>query len=239
MIRIYPDGESLSRGAAELFVGLAQKAIEERGRFMVALSGGDTPRRTYELLAQSEFGGRIDWAGTHIFWGDERCVPPTDSRSNERMAREALLDHVPVPESRIHPMRCAESPAESALVYENLLHRYFDGHSRSFDLVLLGLGKNGHTASLFPHTPVLKERTRWVREVFVAEQGLYRLTLTPPAINSAATVVFVVSGGAKAETLKAVAEGTGDPDDLPALLIRPEGGGVLRWLAEKDAAARL
>lgn len=239
MIRIYPDEDSLARGAAELFVSLADKAVRTRGRFLVALAGGTTPRHMYELLARPEFIGRMSWADTHIFWGDERCVPPSSPMSNERMAREALLDHVPVPASQIHPLRCGMSCAEAALLYDSLLRQSLAGLSGTFDLVLLGLGENGHTVSLFPHNEVLKENTRWVREVFLPPPNINRITLTPPVINDAAAVVFLAAGAAKALTIKAIIEKTGDPCDLPALLIQPRRGGQLYWLLDKDAAALL
>ncbi len=221
MIRVYPDIEALSRGAAELFADEARRGVAARGRFIVLLAGGETPRRCYELLAEAPVRDRIPWGAVHVFWGDERCVPDDDPRSNAAMARRALLDHVPVPEAQIHPISCAGAPHEGAVAYEGLLRAFFGGGPPRFDLVILGLGENGHTASLFPGTTVLEERERWVAEVYVTEEGLHRVTLTTPVINQAALVAFLATGEGKAEVLREVLEGNTDPCLLPARLIRP------------------
>jgi len=238
MIQVYDDLESLSHAAAELFVRRAQQAVQARGRFSVALAGGHTPRRTYELLAQRPLRDRVPWAQVHVFWGDERCVPPDDPRSNARMAREALLDHVPVPAEQIHPIRCAQAPREAAERYEDLLRDFFAGQPPRFDLVFLGLGENGHTASLFPDTPVLDERERWVAEVYVAEQGLYRVTLTAPLLNRARLILCLVAGAAKAPVLHEVLKGPSEPRQLPAQLIRPMDSELL-WFVDREAASLL
>ena len=238
MIRICDDQEALSHATAELFTAEARQAVNDRGRFSVALSGGDTPRRTYQLLAQEPFRDLVPWQNTHIFWGDERCVPANDLRSNARMTHQALLDHVPVPQHQVHPMICNGSPQEAAANYEALLRVFFATGPPRFDLLLLGLGENGHTASLFPRTSVLKEQQRWVGEVFVAEEGLHRLTLTAAAINQAARVVFLVSGSAKALILRKVLKDAQDPHSIPAQLIKPVDGGLL-WLVDRDAARLL
>lgn len=234
MIQVHPDAESLSRAAAELFAGEARRAVAARGRFAVALSGGDTPRRTYQLLARPPWRDEVPWARVHVFWGDERCVPPEDPRSNERMAREALLDHVPLPSEQIHPIRCPADPRGAAARYESVLRDFFGSNPPRFDLIFLGLGENGHTASLFPDTPVLEEQARWVAEVYVSEQDLYRITLTAPLINRGAMVAFLVTGAGKAEVLRKVLEGPEEPRRLPARLIRPAGGEV-RWLVDREA----
>ena len=184
-----------------------------------------------------------------MFWGDERCVPPDDLRSNERMARETLLDKVPIPPHQIHPLHCAESRPAAVAGYESLLRDFFERPAVGGpDLILLGLGDNGHTASLFPYTPVLAERDNWVGEVFVdaaagagttaAGEDLWRVTLTAPFINTAETVVFVVTGSAKASVVGEVLEGPYEPDRLPAQLIRPTKG-LLRWYLDESAAADL
>ena len=238
MIRVYADLEALSVGAAELFAVQARRAIEARGRFAVLLAGGETPRRAYELLATPLFRERIPWPAVHVFWGDERSVPPDDRRSNALMARRALLDHVPVPPQQIHPIPWGGSPGDAAEEYEKLLRTFFAPAPPRFDLVFLGLGENGHTASLFPGTAALKERERWVAEVYLAEEGLHRITLTAPAINQAALAAFLVSGGGKAAMLREVMEGRADPFLIPARLIRPVQGELL-WLVDREAAGLL
>jgi 6-phosphogluconolactonase len=234
MIWVYDDYEALSNAAAGLFV---QQARMGQGRFSVALSGGHTPRRTYELLSQSPFAERVPWDHVHVFWGDERCVPANDPRNNAHVARGLLLNHVPVPAAQIHPIRCAESPERAAEDYERLLIDYFPDAQPRFDLVLLGLGENGHTASLFPHTPVL-DAEDWVAAVYLADQDIYRVTLTARVINAATVAVFLVSGATKAGVLKQVLEGPDRPRDLPAQLIHPTDG-ELHWLVDREAAALL
>ena len=238
MIEVYPDLESLSRAAAALLVRQANLAVAARGRFSVALAGGATPRRTYELLAAPPFKDQAPWDRMHVFWGDERCVPGNDSRSNARLAKEAWLDRVPIPGTQIHPMNCAQDPAAAARQYEAKLREFFAGQPPRLDLVLLGLGDDGHTASLFPGTPVLKERQRWAAAVYLGEQNLYRVTLTAPLINQAAVVAFLVAGPSKAGVLREVLHGPRDPARLPAQLIQPQRGELL-WLADLDAAAQV
>lgn len=237
MMQIYPDMEALARASAHLFVAQAIQAVRERGRFSVALSGGTTPKRTYELLAEAPSRAEVPWSKVHLFWGDERCVPPTDPKSNYRMAHEALLKHVPIPEPQIHRMRGELSPAEGAAEYEKEMHSYFGEQAPALDLVFLGLGDNGHTASLFPHTPVLEEKTRWAAPVYVAEQDLWRITLTAPILNEATLVAFVLGGANKAQVLQEVREGPPDPQRLPAQLIKPTKGQLL-WLVDRAAAGK-
>ena len=238
MIRTYRDLEAVSRAAAERFVEQAVNAVSARGRFAVALSGGETPRRLYNLLAEPPIREKIQWKAVHVFWGDERCVPTSDPRSNVRMAQLALLDHVPLPAENIHPIPCSRSPREAAAQYEDEIKAFFGTASPAFDLVLLGLGDNAHTASLFPHTPVLDEKDRWVAEVYVSEQDMHRVTLTAPIINQARKVLFLVSGQGKAKALKQVLQGPFRPHDFPAQLIRTKAGHAF-WLVDRDAAAKL
>jgi 6-phosphogluconolactonase len=235
MIRVYPDLESLSRAAAALIATQANLAVAARGRFSVALAGGATPRRTYEMLAAPPLVDQAPWDRVHVFWGDERCVPPDDPRSNAHMAKAAWLDRVPIPKDQIHPLNCAPDPAAAARGYEAQLREFFAGAPPRLDLVLLGLGHDGHTASLFPGTTVLEEKERWAAAVYVAE-GTSRVTLTAPLINQAALVAFLVAGGDKAEVLREVLHGPRDPARLPAQLIRPQNGELL-WLADRQAAA--
>jgi len=236
MIQVVADKEELSRTAAELFTHRAIRAAAEQGRFSVALSGGTTPRRTYELLSRSPWRDRVPWDRVHVFWGDERCVPRDDPRSNRHMARDAVLDHVPLPEGQIHPMDCADDPAEAASRYEAALRKFFAPGAAHFDLVFLGLGEDGHTASLFPGDAALRERERWVARVKKNDEDFARLTLTLPVINAAATVIFLVSGKEKATILSEVLKGpTGR---FPVQLIAPGDGGEVRWLVDYGAAGK-
>jgi 6-phosphogluconolactonase len=174
----------------------------------------------------------------HVFWGDERCVPPDDPRSNARMARRALLDSVPIPAEQIHPILCDPNPQQGAEEYEALLQELLAGSPPCFDLILLGLGENGHTASIFPGTPAVEEQAHWVIAVYVVEQAMWRVTLTPPLINQAATVAFLVAGAAKAQILQRVLDGPFEPHILPAQLIRPASGN-LYWVMDKEASQGL
>lgn len=238
MIRVFTDKDTLSLEAAALFVRQAQISVNHRGRFCVALSGGRTPGRLYEILAGPPFLNDAPWDRTHIFWGDERCVPADDQKSNALMARQALLDHVPVPPDQIHPILCHEAPATSARQYRDLLQDFYSAGPPVFDLVLLGLGEDGHTASLFPYDELLKDQNAWTSSVYVKEQDMYRVTLMPAVINRARLVVFLVSGDSKASVLKEVVAGPSDPFRLPSQLIRPQFGELV-WLADSAAAARL
>ena len=238
MIKVFTDLQALSHAAARLFVKEARRAIEAHGLFSVLLSGGETPRTTYEILALQPMYDMVPWEQVHFFWGDERHVPPDDPASNARMARQALLDHVPVPSAHIHPIPYRSSPRESAIEYEDILRAFFNTGPPHFDLVFLGLGENGHTASLFPCTSALLERERWVTEVYVPEQRLFRITLTAPVINRAAVVAFIVAGGGKASILRETLEREYDPQRIPAQLIKPVNGTLL-WLVEREAARLL
>jgi 6-phosphogluconolactonase len=238
MIRLCADAEELAREAAKLFVRETMRAAEAHGRSTVLLAGGETPRRCYENLSGPPFRDQVPWRKLHLFWGDERCVPAGDLRSNALMARRALLDHVPVPVSQIHPIAGDRPPTEAAGEYEKTLRSFFPGGLPRFDLVLLGLGTNGHTASLFPGTSALQEKNRWVVEVRPADDAIERVTLTTPVINEAACIAFLVAGKEKAEILREVLEGSPDPFLIPARLIRPVRGELL-WLVDSAAGALL
>ncbi len=216
-----------------MFVEEAAKSIREKGSFAVALAGGSTPKALYELLA-TEYRDPLDWKKVHAFFGDERTVPPDHEGSNYRMAYETLLSHVPV--GSVHRMRGELHPQEAAALYEEELKTFFGGTPR-FDLILLGIGEDGHTASLFPGTPALDVRGRWAVENPVEKLGTTRLTLTVPAINAAKRVVFLVAGEGKAEALKEILEGDAEPHNYPAKLIRPAG--KLIWMADAAAASSL
>jgi len=229
------------RAAEEVLVSAAD-AIERRGTFAIALSGGATPRGLYKLLATAEYASRLDWARAQVYWGDERAVPPEHPQSNYRMAMEALLSHVPVPRDHIHRMHADSTNLEAAAAkYDALLKRTLprdgDGHPR-LDLVLLGMGADGHTASLFPSSPALREARRWVVANYAPALDEDRMTLTYPAINAARRVVFLVSGPSKASTLAQVLMGPHKPLDLPAQGVQPESGYLL-WIADEGAASLL
>jgi 6-phosphogluconolactonase len=237
-INIYNDLESLSRAAADLFVKQSQLAVKKNGRFSVALSGGSTPERTYELLAQKPWVDDVPWDKVHIFWGDERCVPVDDIRHNALHANRLLLNYVPIPSSQIHPIICTQSSKHTAEQYELLLRDFFKDREVCFDLMLLGIGNDGHTASLFPETPVLNERSRWVSEVSVPTQEFNRVTLTIPLLERSVLTLFLVSGEEKASVLKIILEGPGDTSTYPAQLIAPLNNELI-WLVDKGAALLL
>ena len=233
-----PTREAVTAATADAIVAAATGAIAARGRFLLVLSGGSTPRALYELLATPAYAARIDWTRTHVFWGDERCVPPDDRSSNYRMAREALLDKVPISPEAIHRLRGEDPPAAAAAAYEADLRQVFGAGAPRFDVVLLGMGDNGHTASLFPHLTAVREMSRWVVAEYVGEVSMWRLTMTPPALNAAARVLFVVVGAEKADMLRRVLQGPRDIDALPAQVVAPASG-VLTWLVDTAAAANL
>ncbi|MEX2274118.1 MAG: 6-phosphogluconolactonase [Actinomycetota bacterium] len=245
---VYPDAEALTRGAAERIVELARDAVDARGRFTIALSGGNTPRALYRLLATPSFAPRIDWERVEVFFSDERCVPVDDDRSNLRMATDALLAHVPIPAEQVHRIHGEEEdPEDAADDYEEDLADVFDleppgdepgSDTPRFDLILLGLGENGHTASLFPHTGAVFEDVRWVAAYNVQEAGMWRVTMTPVVLNAALNVVFLVTGREKAPVLRPVLHGEYDPDPLPAQIVRPIDGN-LTWMVDEVAAAAL
>lgn len=241
-VRVFPDTTALFAAAADEFTRAARDAVARHGRYYVALSGGSTPRGLYQLLASPAYHHQVDWAHTYVFWGDERCVPPTDAESNYRMARESLLFHVPVPHEHIFRMPGEDpDPVAAAAHYEQALRRGFalgPNERPRFDLILLGMGPDGHTASLFPHTAALHISDRWVAANAVEKLRATRLTLTLPVLNNAAQVLFLVAGADKADALAAVLEGPRRPDDLPSQLIAPDHGDLL-WLVDTAAAAKL
>jgi len=238
-IIICHDADDLSRKAAEQFAASAKAAVSARGRFSVALSGGSTPKALYALLATDEFRSQLPWPQVHLFWGDERCVPPDDTESNFRMVGEALLSKITIPSENIHRMAGEKTPADGAVDYQTQLQEFFhlaDGEWPRFDLVLLGLGEDGHTASLFPGSAALSERQRWVATSYVERLHAHRLTLTLPVINHAAQISFLVSGASKAPMVEAVLRAGND--SLPAARIQPADGQVT-WFVTQDAAGAL
>lgn len=244
-ITVYPDNASLINGAADMIIESAAQAIAARGRFTLALSGGSTPRPVYARLATKAYRDRIDWHKVQIFFGDERCVPPDNPQSNYLMVRTALLDQVPLRPRNIHRIRGEESPEKAAADYTGTLQRNFGGDAagggpppEGFDLILLGMGDNGHTASLFPGLAAVTETVRWVMALYVEVVGMWRVTMTPVILNAARQVVFLVSGTEKAAMLQRVLEGPYQPVVLPSQIIKPVCG-ELHWLLDAPAAAKL
>jgi 6-phosphogluconolactonase len=240
--RIFDDAEAVSHAAADEFVRCGREAVAARGRFTVALSGGSTPRRLYQLLAGPPWEDRIDWGRLEVFWGDERCVPPDHPDSNYRMAREALLTRVPLPPAHVHRIQ-AERPDHDAVArdYQAEIARTFGveagGGTPSLDLILLGMGPCGHTASLFPSTAALNETIRWVVPNFVPKLNADRITFTYPMLNRGRVVLFLACGADKADVLREVLEGPAEPQRLPSQAVR--SAGMLEWFLDRAAAARL
>jgi 6-phosphogluconolactonase len=237
-ITITENPANLAQQAAEWIADYAESVLQQRERFTIALSGGSTPKALHELLAKPPLRDRIDWSRVHVFWGDERFVPLTDEKNNARMAFDTLLDHVPVPKSQIHVMQTDLQPEASMTAYEEVLHTYFDNHAHTFDLVLLGMGDDGHTLSLFPGTEVVNEERAWTKAFFLTQQDMYRLTLTAPVVNKAAAVLFLVAGANKADALYEVLHGTYQPDKYPSQRIKPDTNEFV-WFVDKAAAAKL
>jgi 6-phosphogluconolactonase len=241
-VQVYLDPSEVARGAARLFIDYAWQSIAKDGKFMVALSGGTTPRHMFEYLASDEFRGQVDWAKVHVFWSDERAVAPTNSESNYGMARREFLIRVPIPEGNVHRME-AEKPniGRAAHEYEEILRKYLelDDHGfPRFHLIFLGMGKEGHTASLFPGGRVTRQTSRWVSTPMVTKLNARRMTLTLPVLDAAMRVVFLVVGSEKAEILHTVLQEKSEPP-LPAQLVQPRNLGMKLFLVDKAAAAML
>jgi len=240
---VEPDAAALARRAAEYFVETAERAVAARGQARIAISGGATPKAAFALLADHEqpWRARMPWEMLDLWWVDERCVPPDNPDSNFKMTREALLDHVPVKPEQIHRMEGELEPVVAAARYESELRSSFrlkGAETPRFDVVGLGMGPDGHTASLFPHTPALHELGRLVTANHVEAKDTWRITLTWPVINHAAEVFFLVSGEDKARILREVMMGPRDPERLPSQLIAPATG-ILSLLLDRAAAALL
>lgn len=240
-LQVFADPATLARAAAEEMTRRAAAAVREKGRAAIALSGGSTPKVLYGLLAdEPSFRDRFPWAQTHFFFGDERHVPPTDKDSNFRMAREAMFDKLAgtLPEANIHRVP-AEAPDayEAATNYALDVLRFFGEEPARFDLTLLGMGPEGHTASLFPGTTGLRETTP-VAAAYIEKLATYRITFTPPLLQASAAILLLVAGKDKADTLAAVLEGPSEPDKYPVQGITATDGETL-WLLDEAAAAKL
>ena len=237
-VLIFKTAEQSLLAIAELFVQAASKAVEDHSEFNVALSGGSSPKKLYELLASPSFNQRVDWRWVYFFFGDERYVPFNDPDNNALMVRKALFDPLNIPDSQIFIINTALSPPMAAKSYMDVIESHFKTRRIKFDLILLGLGDNSHTASLFPHTPVLHEKTSSVKEVFLNDQQVYRITFTAPLINKAHHTAFLVYGETKAIAVHNILEGEKNIEEYPAQLIDPEDG-YLTWFLDESAASLL
>ena len=251
-VRVYRDPEELALKAARLFARRADQYVVGCGRFTVALSGGSTPKAMFTALAAHPFVDTVPWSSIYFFWGDERCVPPDHPDSNYRMTNEALLSRVPVPAENVFRIRAElPDPNQAADEYSAALQRFFlagPGTTKTgtaplstiprFDLVFLGMGPDGHTASLFPHTTALKAGERIAVANYVEKSNAHRITLTAATINNARNITFLAAGADKAETLRNVLEGPDQPEVYPSQLIRP-GNGTLLWMVDESAASLL
>jgi len=240
---VFDTTEELFQTAARSFMELAREAIAQRDRFVVALAGGSTPRRLYELLADRPYREQIDWPRLEIFWNDERAVPADHAESNYRLAWDTLLTKVPVNMTRVHRIPAETPEAEHAAAgYQQEIAEALgvpaEGPPPRFDLILLGIGEDGHTASLFPYTDAIKESTRWVVANDVSQREMHRLTMTLPILNRARHIIFLVTGESKAAVVREILEGPQDLQRLPSQGVLPRDG-QLRWFLDRQAAANL
>ena len=238
-IVVFPDTEKLTYAAADYVVKVAQWSIASHGRFTFALSGGTTPKKLYGLLATEPYRSQIAWEKVAIFWSDERCVPPDDAESNYHLAQEVMLSQLTLSPTQIHRMPADEADRDAAAEKYSLeMQRVFGETLPRFDLIQLGMGPEGHTASLFPHQPSLHEQQRLVIPVTVPKPPPPRLTFTPPVLNAAQHVLFLVTGSEKADAVQAVLEGNYQPDEYPAQIVQPSQGDIT-WMLDEAAAAKL
>lgn len=237
-LHIFDNEEIMSEQLASWMVNLIQDTFKKQDSFTLVLSGGGTPRLLFSKLASDPYKNKIDWKRIHLFWGDERAVPFDDDRNNAKMAYDMLINNIDIPATQVHIMRTDIEPNFAADEYEKILHRYFDHTPGSFDLVLLGMGDDGHTLSLFPGSPIIEEHTHWVKSVYNSEQKMYRITLMPLIVNKASNIAFMVDGDKKAKALAKVLEGDYQPQKFPAQIIKPASG-QLHWFLDKAAAKEL
>jgi 6-phosphogluconolactonase len=238
VLHIQKDPSAVSHELAEWITAYIESVLSKKDRFTWVLTGGSSPKALYDLLASPPYSSRIAWEKLHFFWGDERAVPFDDDRNNAKMTYEHLLNKVPVTASQVHVMRTDIDPDKAATEYEQVLRTYFAGEGQSFDLVLSGMGDDGHTLSLFPGTAVVHEKKAWVSAFYLAPQQMFRITLTAPIVNRAAQVAFLAFGAAKAHALYEVLEGKYNPDLYPSQVIQPSSG-ELHWFTDNDGAALL
>ena len=236
---IYKNKEELSNELAIWICDLINSTLQKQEFFTLVLSGGETPKSLFKKLASADFKEKINWQKIQIFWGDERVVPINDERNNAKMAYDIFIDNVDVPAYQVHIMRTDIEPIFAAKEYEKMLHHFFDNTETSFDLVLLGMGDDGHTLSLFPNSPLLNEQNEnWVNSVYNEEQQMFRLTLMPEIVNRSSNIAFMIEGKKKSAVLKEVIEGKYSPGKLPAQIIKPVKG-ELHWFLDEDAAQDL
>ncbi len=237
-LNIYDSKEKLSEEMTSWMCDLINSTLQDQEFFTLALSGGETPQMLYKKLASEEYKEKINWKRVHIFWGDERVIPFDDDRNNAKMAFKNLINQISIPPAQVHKMRVDIEPLFAAKDYENVLQVYFGNTEKSFDLILLGVGDDGHTLSLFPGSLVVDEKQHWVNAVYNEKQKMYRITLMPSIVNKASRIAFMVTGENKSEILYRIIEGQYEPNVLPAQLIKPENG-ELHWFLDKNAAKKL
>jgi 6-phosphogluconolactonase len=237
-LHIYDTKDQMSNQLASWMVELISETLKVREFFYLVLSGGETPKLLFQKLASAKYKDQINWKRIHIFWGDERVVPFNDERNNAKMAFDILINNTDIPASQVHIMRTDIEPNFAVDKYRVLLHNFFDSTPASFDLVLLGMGDDGHTLSLFPGSPAVKDKRHWVKFVYNEQQQMYRITLMPRIVNKAAHIAFMVDGSKKAKVLQEVLEGEYLPEKFPAQIIKPVNG-ELHWFLDKAAAKEL
>jgi len=236
-LKVFETVDNLLFSLADSFVEIGNEAIEEHGRFNVVLSGGSSPKKLYELLASQAYRNKLDWSKVHFFFGDERNVPANDSQNNALMARKALFEPLMIPEANVFAINTSLSPEKAAEAYMETIREQFTEESVHFDLILLGLGDDSHTASLFPHTTVLKEKEASVKSVFVEKLNTDRITLTAALINQAKRIFFLVYGKEKAAAVETIFGKVRDAEKYPAQLIRQDSR--TSWFLDKDSASKV
>ena len=233
-IHAYPNKEKLVAATTERIADCIEQAIQQNGLCNMALSGGNTPGGIFSLLGSSPYSDRLDWSKLHLFWGDERMVLPEHQDSNFRLVQETLLEHIKIPDENVHRMRGEIAPEEAAAEYAELLHNHFKESPPCFDLMLLGLGGDGHTASLFPGTDAVEECEKHAVAVFVPKLDAWRVTLTLPVLNAARKILFLVSGKSKSEMVQRIMSNKQPDKEIPATMVNPQNG-ELHWMLDSDA----